>query len=137
MGVDWIENKQTTFVVNKQSTFTYAPFHHHVWIFCCFSRNMELDLDFYASQYIYHVDICINYARNMKYVSYLVKYEELIRRIDDGVSFWTHQKKRPISGPKSKLPYVGISPTDSHTVQHFFCFNKNKQYFTLQKKAVL
>ena len=37
MGVDWIENKQTTFVVNKQSTFTYAPFHHHVWIFCGFT----------------------------------------------------------------------------------------------------
>ena len=33
MGVDWIENKQTTFVVNKQSTFTYAPVHHHIWIF--------------------------------------------------------------------------------------------------------
>ena len=75
------------------------------------------------------------------YVSYLVKYEELIRRIDDGVSFWTHQKKRPISGPKSKLPYVGISPTDSHTVQHFFVLIKTnnishfkkRQYYSIRR----
>ena len=33
MGVDWISNKQTTFVVNKQSTFTVARFHHHVWVY--------------------------------------------------------------------------------------------------------
>ena len=36
--------------------------------------------------------------------SYLVKYEEERRIKDVDVSFWTHQKKRPISGPKSKLP---------------------------------
>ena len=34
-------------------------------------------------------------------MSYLVKYEEVKRRKDVDVSFWTHQKKRPISGPKS------------------------------------
>ena len=33
--------------------------------------------------------------------SYLVKYEEERRIKDVDVSFWTHQKKRPISGPKS------------------------------------
>ena len=33
-------SKQTSFVVNKQSTFTYAPFHHHVWNFCCFCQGL-------------------------------------------------------------------------------------------------
>ena len=36
-----------------------------IWNFLWFSTNKELDLDFYANQYIYHLDICINHARNI------------------------------------------------------------------------
>ena len=109
-----------------------------IWNFRWFSTNKELDLYFCSSQNIYYLDICINYARTMYVICFLPCK---IWRTNTKNRWWSFILDTPekTSNFRSKIE-ITIRGNFTHRFTHcaaLFCFNKNKQYFTLQKKAVL